>query len=558
MALLKKLVRILLKSLLVLTGLLLVALLLLWWRVSIPTPKVNKELTPASYVRKQTGPESYAVNNCWLRKNKYGIWELYLEGEPYERGLIYGVLAKEIIQRQEEVFVKQINELVPNKFYQQVLKLFIAWFNRDIYKHIPDENLQEIYGVSQSFANKFDYVGPKYYRILYYHGAHDIGHALNDFNMVGCTSFMVNKELSKDSSLLIGRNFDFYMGEDFAKEKMIVFVKPTSGYAFASYSWAGLTGVVSGMNEKGVTVTLNASKSDLPMGAKDPISILAREILQYAKNTAEAIAIAKGKETFVSESLLIGSAADNKAVIIEKSPMKWDVYESNTNSLVCANHYQGTVFSTDSVNLSNIKNSDSKYRFDRLNELLATNYPVDYYSAAAILRNRLGLRDKSIGMGNPKAINQLIAHHAVIFKPSMRLMWISTPPYQLGAFICYNLNSAFSQTAITNIDSLTIPADSFIVTDDFERYQQYKKRKDLIKKHLMTGTPLEMTETEVQSFITDNPDCYITYSTLADYYKQEKDTAKSLKYYKMALERDIASLNEKEQIIRKYHELQTH
>jgi len=544
MSRIKKIFKVLLKLFGVLALLLVAASLFFLWRIRIPSPDVDKQLTPSSFERKQIAPDSYQINNCWLKKNEFGIWEMYLEGEPYQRGIIYGVLAKELIEKQEEVFVSQINEMVPGKLYQQFLKFFVAWFNKDIYKYIPEENLKEIYGVSLSFSDKFDYIGPKYYRILNYHAAHDIAHALSDLKMVGCTSFAVNKEFSADSSLLIARNFDFYMGDDFAREKLLVFVNPDSGYKYASYSWAGFTGVVSGMNEKGITVTINAAKSDMPFEAKNPISILAREILQYSKNIQEAIAIAKKRETFVSESLLIGSAEDDEAVIIEKSPTKISVYKSQKNQLVCANHYQGDLFMKDSINLTWIDNSDSKYRFDRMNELLLTRSPLNYKEASDILRNKEGINGKDIGYGNPKALNQLIAHHGIIFKPKEKKMWISTSPYQLGEFICYDLNHAFKMDGNYFVDSLTVAKDSFLLTENYKKYESYKKIKEKIKKFVLFDIPFSMDEKNIASFISDNPNSYVTFMSLGDYFKKNDDFVRATAYYKQALEHDVASKNE--------------
>ncbi|MBE9464138.1 C45 family autoproteolytic acyltransferase/hydolase [Dyadobacter subterraneus] len=540
-----KSIRTLLKSLIVI---LLVAGLvfgLFIWAVKLPAPKITSNKTPQSYTRVQLGPDSYKVDNCWLKKNKYGIWEMYLEGSPYERGLIYGVLAKELMEKQEVHFVDQIKEIIPNAFFLQILKGFVAWFNKDIYKYIQDENLQEIYGVSQSFSDKFNYIGPKYYRILNYHAAHDIGHALTDLNMVGCTSFAVKNSLSADSSLLIGRNFDFYMGDAFAEDKLIVFINPDKGYKFASYSWAGLTGVVSGINEKGITVTLNASKSDIPYGAKEPISLLAREILQYAATIEQADSIAKKRDTFVSESLLIGSANDNKAAIIEKSPTKMDLYSSSSDYLVCANHYQGTAFIKDSVNIKNIADTDSKARFDRMNQLMVRSYPVDVQEAADILRNKEGVNDTFIGYGNSRSLNQLIAHHGIIFKPSERKVWISTPPYQLGAFICYDLKDVFSHPETCHaIDSLAIAADPFLTTDAYRRFEAFKVTKQKIHKYVMLGIPYKLSAKDEYAMVSNNPESYVTYLTLGEYFQKKKNYEKAIRYYEESLQHEVSSKNE--------------
>lgn len=519
------------------------------WRITVPTPNLESNKTVESYKRVKVAENHYTVGNNWLRKNKEGIWEMYLEGAPYERGLIYGILAKELMEKQEVHFVGQIKEMIPSAVFLQVLKGFVGWFNRDIYKYIPEENQQEIYGVSQSFSEQFNYIGPKYYRILNYHAAHDIGHALTDLNMVGCTSFAVNHSLSKDSTLLIARNFDFYMGDAFAEDKLIVFMKPDKGYKFASYAWAGLTGVVSGMNEKGITVTLNASKSDIPFAAKEPISILAREILQYAGTIEEANRIAQRSETFVSESLLIGSAADDKAVIIEKSPQKMDVFESGKDYLVCANHYQGNSFIKDSVNINNIKDTDSKSRFDRMNQLMSRSYPLDVTDAAFILRDKSGVNDKFIGYGNSKSLNQLIAHHGILFKPAKKEMWISTPPYQLGKFICYNLNDVFSSKGLFQaVDSLEIKKDPFLNSVDYKQFEAFKATKQKISRYVMLDIPFELSPEQEGEFVTNNPQSYLTYLFLGDYFKKNKNLKKAINYYQEALKHEVSSLNEENTI----------
>ncbi|MCL1821313.1 MAG: C45 family autoproteolytic acyltransferase/hydrolase, partial [Prolixibacteraceae bacterium] len=196
--------------------------------------------------------ENYTeYNGNYLRLNKFGLWELSLAGNAAERGFASGNLMKDLLFYQESVFVDQIREFIPSDNYLKFLRFLIIIFNRNLGERIEEEYREEIYAVSQSCSDVFDAIGTPYERQLNYHAAHDIGHAIQDYILVGCSAFAVWGERSADSSLLIGRNFDFYMGDNFAKNKLVTFCNPDAGYKFVSVGWPGMIGVLSGMNEKG-------------------------------------------------------------------------------------------------------------------------------------------------------------------------------------------------------------------------------------------------------------------------------------------------------------------
>lgn len=526
----------------------------LGWVIPIPYPEPG-DLSSLDLEREVIAKDQFRIGNNWAIKNDYGLWEVYVEGDAFERGVIYGKLLEEPVQQQEVFFVDQIEKIVPNSFWRFCLRVMIGYFNRDMTEYIPEEYLLEIYGVSHSFADEYDTsVGPKYYRILNYHAAHDIGHALKDYNMVGCTSFSVNNEFSEDSSLLVGRNFDFYVGDEFSQEKVLTFINPDQGEQFAMYSWAGLMGVVSGMNESGLSVTINASKSELPGKTKTPISILTREILQYATTIDEAIEIAKKREVFVSETIMVTSAIDNRTVLIEKSPESIDVYKTEDGIVYCTNHYQSATFKDQKINKENIKNSDSQYRFNRLEQLVSGHQPLDVSKTVSILRDQKGIDGEELGLGNPKAINQLIAHHSVVFKPQEKKMWISTNPYQMGHFICYDLDEVFSKAGdrdfnkLLYIDSLTVSPDPFLKTTEYANFEFYKEVKKKLFDSYMIGIDYDLSNSKREKFINANPDSYITFMTLGEYYLDLEEFESAKKYFELALTKEVASIDEENKI----------
>ncbi|HCA09157.1 C45 family peptidase [Chryseobacterium sp.] len=510
-------------------------------RYALETPKVSK-----------INDSTFSFNQNYLTKNKQQLWELYIKGNPLQLGYNNGALTQNLMQQQEQIFFSKVEGFVPSKFKQKLLRGFLKWYNRKMYLNVREDYQAELYGLAQYSSDQYNFIAPKYLRNLYLHGAHDIGHAMQDLAMVGCTSLAVWNENTEDGEMLIGRNFDFYVGDDFAKNKLIEFVEPDTGIPYMSVSWPGMIGVVSGMNKEGITVTINAGKSKIPLTAKTPISLVTREILQYAKNIDEAIAIAKKRKVFVSESILVGSAHDKNAVIIEVSPKNFGVYKvENTSRVFCTNHFQSEAYKDDKRNQKHIIESHSEYRYEKLQELLEEKKKLNPEKMAAILRDKSGLKDEKIGYGNEKAINQLLAHHAVIFSPEKRLVWVSSSPYQLGEFVCYDLNEIFSgKKAAESLQAktvLNIARDPFADSQEFENYEMYKMMSEEVSA-ATDSKDIFLTDDFVPHYQSLNPDFWLGYYQAGQYYYSKKEFTQAKTAFEKALTKEITTVPDRKNV----------
>lgn len=497
--------------------------------------------------RVQLNDSTYQLERASLTKNRQGQWELYVSGDAYELGLKTGSLTRELFWNQEEAFLGKVSEIVPSKFKQYLLRKMLAWYNRKMYLYIKPEYKAEIYGLAQYAGDTYDYVADDYLRVLYLHGAHDIGHAFQDLALVGCSSFAVWGDKTEDGSLLIARNLDFYAGDEFSKNKIIAFVDPVEGHKYMSVTWPGMIGVVSGMNEKGLTVTINAGKSKIPLVAKTPISLVTREILQYAGTIDEAIAIAKKRQVFVSESIFIGSAADKRAITIEVSPDNFGIYDvENTSELICTNHFQSEAFASDKRNLKQIEESHSAYRYERMEELLDASPKITPEIAVDILRDKKGVHGDTLGYGNEKALNQLLAHHGIVFKPEQLQVWVSANPYQLGEFVFYDLNEVFK--TVTNRNKVSsfqnevfnIEKDSFLYSQAYKDYEAYRIQSREISKAIDEGEHLDIAK--LHNFINLNPEFWEVYYLVGTYYYEKGYYRAALNEFEKALTKEVTTV----------------
>ena len=98
---------------------------IIWFKIDtrISPPEIE-DLSALELQRQSPSPDYFVIGDNSLRKNKFGLWEMTVEGSPFEMGVVEGKLSKELIHQQEEAFVKQINVLVPNPSYLKFLKYF--------------------------------------------------------------------------------------------------------------------------------------------------------------------------------------------------------------------------------------------------------------------------------------------------------------------------------------------------------------------------------------------------------------------------------------------------
>ena len=120
----------------------------------------------------------YAKN--FLQRNKHRTWEMFLTGNALQLGYNNGALAQNLIQNQEKIFFEKVEEIVPSKNRQWLLRKLLAYYNRNMHKHVRNDFQAEIFGLSRYSADRFDYIAPKFLRSMYLHGAHDIGQAMQE------------------------------------------------------------------------------------------------------------------------------------------------------------------------------------------------------------------------------------------------------------------------------------------------------------------------------------------------------------------------------------------
>jgi isopenicillin-N N-acyltransferase like protein len=426
---------------------------------------------PADVSVLQLKPETHDgktfLGKSWTGERE-GLTVVYLKGSPLEIGFADGTLMQNKMHTLENEFRNMIQGYVPQHWLMELLKNYIIYRNRDLSEFVPVDYRMEIYGTTLGCPDIHPEEGNFYNRLLNYHAAHDVSYMMIDNPFIraraGCTAFGAWGGATENAHLITGRNFDWEAAEVFSTNRVVEMCEPDGGIPFISLSWAGMAGVVSGMNRAGVSVTVNGAPSHLPNEIGTPVAIVARDILQHATNLDESLKILRDAKVFVSTIWLVGSRADGKFIVVEKTPSVTNVREPISDSIVCPNHFETDGLKDDARNTNYMVEATSVSREARLKELIQQS-PGEISPARAVefLRDRKLPGGVFAGDGHRGSLNAFIATHAVVMDLTSGIFWAASPPNGLGKFVAFDVNDFNHE-----LPELAIPADETLADGEYE------------------------------------------------------------------------------------------
>jgi uncharacterized protein HemY len=91
-------------------------------------------------------------------------------------------------------------------------------------------------------------------------------------------------------------------------------------------------------------------------------------------------------------------------------------------------------------------------------------------------------------------------------------------------------------------------SDPFLNSANYQSFLRYKELKNRLFDNIALGKEIEWNDALEQEFINSNPESYITYFMLGDYYLERDEFEKAIGYYEVSLSKEIASKQEKNKI----------
>jgi hypothetical protein len=279
-------------------------------------------------------PRSYPAAKHGNGELRYieGVPVLIMRGAPAEMGEQFGKLAVEAAPDLDGLHTQFLKDSGQEKRYPLILALA-----NQLRPGFPAHHRIEMEAAAKASGRK--------------EGIFLFANTIADLTSgLGCSTLVVEKERSKTGSPLFGRNFDWAPTNGLTAHTLVVVYKGDGKRAFAAITTPPIAGVISGMNDAGLAVTINEihlkrSKDNAAFNWKGtPLLLCFRRVLEECGTVAEAEKLLR--EMSRTSSCCLTVCDKNGGSVFEITPANLEVRGAVNGVTCCTNHFRTEKLST--------------------------------------------------------------------------------------------------------------------------------------------------------------------------------------------------------------------
>jgi hypothetical protein len=312
---------------------------------------------------------------------------LVLTGKPAEMGEQFGKLAIVNAPGIEALHAAFLKDAKLEKRYPLILPLAVA-----LKKQFPEHHAAELEAAAKASVGEEA-------RLLFANTVADLSSGM------GCSTVIVEKDRSATGGPIFGRNFDWMPTKGIPEHTLVVVYKGEGKRAFAAVTVSPILGVISGMNDAGLCVTINEIHIDRCKEKPafnwkgTPLLYTFRRVLEECGTVAEAEKFLRGMERTTTACMTICDKSGG--AVFELTPKTVEVRTHENGVCLCTNHFR-----TDKLSVET-----KCKRYDTLAALQAKDGP------------KLGVKDVFAELGK---VNQgKYTLQSMVFEPAERVLHLA-------------------------------------------------------------------------------------------------------------------------------------
>lgn len=361
--------------------------------------------------------------------------EAYLGPVPYFANYLEHVFANSPLKRASRLFDDAMYGTVGRKLKRR----FPAELQRAVAAFAGVTEIDEsLLWRSYLMPEVFLWVVGTYHRIL----GTDPARGLGGPPTFGCTSAIVAPPRS--STLLHGRNFDYFGLDYWDRFATVTFYHPDDGLSYAAIGSAGILGAgATAMNAAGLTLAIHQHfprRFDLD---GYPVGIASDSVMRHAASIEDAVHILRDHPPVSGWTYVLTEGDTGRAAVYEVAPGEENlVYlDADDGALGYANLYWGENLADVEVDYYPEYRRCNHARQDRVRQcLIALDHPAEVPDVARVLGDLTDPESGDERLLGPTIVSAMTVA-SVVFEPAARRVWVGAgrSPASRGWFIPFTL-----------------------------------------------------------------------------------------------------------------------